>query len=265
MKGNKDMGKFGLLMLSAAVLLTVAGCGVSQQQFDELKAQNRLQQDRISDLENNLTQCSMNLQQSQQALDVARGQGSADVGAKNATISALQADLENKKALIAKMQAQLLQGGAPLPMELNVMLRDFAQTSDMITFDEATGSLKFKSDLLFNPGSADVSASATDALKQLAQIMGGPEAQQFDMVAVGHTDDVPIKRPSTLQKHPTNWHLSVHRAIAVMNALTSNGISPERMAVKGYGEYQPAEPNKPNKGGNPANRRVEIFIVPSGS
>ncbi len=251
-----------VLVASVLVMLTAAGCGVSQQKYDELMAQNRLQQDRISDLESQATQCSMNLEQVQRNLDQCRSRGSAEAGATDARIAALQADLESKKALIAKMQAQLLQGGAVLPPELNIQLREFAQTSDMISFDEATGSLKFKSDLLFNPGSDDVSASAQEALKQLARIMSSPEGQKFDMVAVGHTDDVPIKRPSTLQKHPTNWHLSVHRAISVMNVLTSNGISSERMAVKGYGEFRPVEPNKPNKGGNPANRRVEIFIVP---
>lgn len=259
---EKSMGTLRLLIPAVLITLVVAGCGVPQQQFDELKAQNRLQQDRISELENNLTQCSMNLQSCQGNLQTLRGQGTADLGARDATIAALQADLEEKKALIAKMQAQLLQGGSPLPMELNVALRDFAQKSDMITFDENTGMLKFKSDLVFKPGSDEVEPQAVEALRQLARIMTGPDAQQFDMVAVGHTDDIPIKRPATLQQHPTNWHLSVHRAISVMNVLTGNGISPERTAVKGYGEYRPIEPNKPNKGGNPVNRRVEIFIVP---
>ena len=93
--------------------------------------------------------------------------------------------------------------------------------------------------------------------------MDSAEAKQFDIVIVGHTDDVPIKRPATLAKHPTNWHLSVHRAIGVMKVLSGSGIASDRMAVKGYGEFQPLEPNKPNKGGNPVNRRVEIFILPS--
>ena len=259
------MGTCRILIPALLLLLIVSGCGVPQAKYDELMAQNRIQQDRISDLENDLNQCSLGMDQVQNSLDACRGQGNADLGAKDATIAALQADLDNKKALIAKMQAQLLQGSAPLPMELNLKLRDFAQSSNMITFDEGTGSLKFKSDLLFDSGSDQVKAQAAESLKQLAAIMDSAEGKQFDMVAVGHTDDVPIKRPSTLQKHPSNWHLSVHRAISVMKVLTSNGVAPERMAVKGYGEYRPIEPNKPKKGGNPANRRVEIFVVPSGS
>ena len=197
-----------------------------------------------------------------QDLEGLSGQSGADLQAKNAMIAALEADIEKKKALIAKMQTQLMQTGAPLPPEMNIMLQEFAKSSDMIDFDESTGMLKFKSDLLFSPGSDQVNASAAEAIKTLAGIMNSAEGKQFDIVVVGHTDDVPIKKPSTLQKHPTNWHLSVHRAISVEQMLTREGITPERLAVKGYGEYRPIAPNKPNKGGNEANRRVEIFIIP---
>lgn len=241
-------------------LLTLAGC--CQQGPDELRAQNRLQQERILGLENDLTQCGINLDQCLKDKEALAGLGGADMEAKNALIAALEADLEKKKAMIAQMQAQLLTTGAPLPPDLNIRLQEFARTSDMITFDEATGSLKFKSDLLFDLGSDKVAAGAVNSLKQMASIMNSAEGNAFDMVIVGHTDDVPIKKPSTLQAHPTNWHLSVHRSISVLNVLTSAGLPPDRFAVKGFGEYRPVEPNKANKGGSAANRRVEIFIVP---
>jgi chemotaxis protein MotB len=40
------------------------------------------------------------------------------------------------------------------------------------------------------------------------------------------------------------------------------GLDPERIGAMGFGEYHPVEPNKPNKKGNPKNRRVEIWIIP---
>jgi len=187
-----NMGKVLTGLFSFAAILTLTGC--YQQGMDELRAQNRLQQERISSLENELNQCSVNLEQCRKEKETLAGQTNADLEAKNALISALEADLEKKKALIAQMQAQLLQTGAPLPPELNMRLKEFAKTSDMITFDESTGMLKFKSDLLFDLGSDKVAAGAMDALKQLAAIMKTPEAAAFDMVIVGHTDDVPIKK-----------------------------------------------------------------------
>ena len=69
----------------------------------------------------------------------------------------------------------------------------------------------------------------------------------------------------TLAKHPTNWHLSAHRAISVLKVMAGSKVDPKRMSARGFGEYRPVEPNKPNKGGNPRNRRVEIYIVPKGT
>ena len=255
--------KMWVWVIGAVIIVAVSGCGVTQQQYEDLQAQNRIQQNRIGELEAALSQCNASISQKQAQLDALTGKSGADIEARNALVAALEADLAEKKALIAKLQAQLLEGGAPLPMELNVALQEFAKTSDMIDFDEATGSLKFKSDLLFDAGSDQVKPEAAAALKTLVGIMNGAEAKQFDLVIVGHTDDLRISRAETRQKHPTNWHLSAHRSISVLNNLSQSGLAEERMAVKGYGEFRPVEPNKPNKGGNPVNRRVEIFIVPS--
>jgi chemotaxis protein MotB len=250
-----------VLVLCCAVIIVVAGCGDSQK-YNDLKAQNRIQQDRIENLENELAMCNGQLQQKTQELEGIAGKTGADMEAKDAMIAALEADIQKKKALIARMQEQLMKGGTPLPAEMNTLLQDFAAASDMVDFDAATGMLKFKSDLLFDKGSDSVQAGAAESIKALAGIMNTDEGSAFDIVIVGHTDDVPIKKPATLQNHPTNWHLSVHRAISVERSLEASGIAADRMAVKGYGEYRPVEPNKPGKKGNPANRRVEIFIVP---
>ncbi len=256
-------GRIFAWMLVTGMVLAASGC-VSQAQLNDLKAQNRIQQERIAQLESQLSDCNQTLDQKNKELQALVGKGGADIQAKNAYIAALEADLEQKKALLARLQEQLLQGGAPLPMEMNVLLKDFANKNpELVSFDEASGSLKFKSDLLFNPGSDNVSDSAIGALKSLAGIMNNPEAKQFDMAIVGHTDDLRISRAETKSKHPTNWHLSVHRAISVLNIMAGSQVSEERMCAKGYGEFRPAEPNKGNKGGNPANRRVEIFIIPS--
>ena len=253
-----------LWILGCAAILLTTGCE-TQQQYNDLKAQNRIQQQRIEDLENELGLCDGQLQQKTQELQGLSGKVGIDMDAKDAMIAALEADIEKKKAMIAQMQTQLMQGGTPLPPEMNFLLQDFAKNSDMVDFDAATGMLKFKSDLLFDSGSDVVKAGAEESVKALAGIMNSDEAKQFDLVIVGHTDDMAIKKASTLRNHPTNWHLSVHRSISVQKMLGGSGIAPERMAVKGYGEYRPVEPNKPGKKGNQANRRVEIFIIPGSS
>jgi chemotaxis protein MotB len=77
---------------------------------------------------------------------------------------------------------------------------------------------------------------------------------------VGHTDNVPIRRGSTAAQHPTNMHLSAHRAISVRDALNADGVTANRFMVAGYGEFRPIVTNGAR--GADANRRVELFLVP---
>ena len=86
----------------------------------------------------------------------------------------------------------------------------------------------------------------------------------FEVVVVGHTDDRPVTRSETKAKHPTNWHLSAHRAIAVANILWKNGYQSSRVGVMGCGEYRPAADNS-TEAGRGQNRRVEIYLIPTGS
>ncbi len=150
----------------------------------------------------------------------------------------------------------------PLPDELNAMLTALAETnSELLSYDPLTGRVRLKSDVVFTLSSDDVKAQAKPVLTALAQICSSELAQDCQILIVGHTDDVPIVRPQTKAKHPTNWHLSVHRAVAVMEILKTS-VPENRLAVMGFGQFKPIVENAPNNQGNPLNRRVEIFIVP---
>jgi flagellar motor protein MotB len=46
--------------------------------------------------------------------------------------------------------------------------------------------------------------------------------------------------------------------------MAGSNVDSKRMSVRGFGEYRPVAENKPDKGGNPQNRRVEIYIVAQG-
>ena len=85
-------------------------------------------------------------------------------------IAALEEDLAKKKSLIASMQKQLLSGGVAIPVELSTMLEDFANKEGMVTYDASRGIVKFKSDLLFEPGSDKVAPVAAEAVKSLLLI-----------------------------------------------------------------------------------------------
>jgi chemotaxis protein MotB len=160
---------------------------------------------------------------------------------------------------------QRLYLGSPLPAELSTRLEDFAkQNEQLVSFDPNTGIVKFKADLLFEKGSDKVASTATEAVKTLCGILNSEEGKKFDIIVAGHTDDIPILKPDTRAQHPTNWHLSVHRGISVLDIMTSSNIDPKRLSVRGFSEFRPIAPNAPSKKGNAQNRRVEIYIVPEG-
>ncbi len=252
-----------LITVLSSLIFISAGC-ISQEQFEDMTAQNRIQQAKIGRLEGQLNVLEATKARLEKQLLTLRSQGSVTGIATAEEIAALVAAIDEKNALIAKMRDQLLTGSIKLPMELTAMLEDFAEKNPMVTFDKETGKLKFKSDLLFELGSDKVATDGVTSIQALSVIMKTDEAKEFDVIIAGHTDDVPIGKPDTRVKHPTNWHLSVHRAISVLNTMVKSGIKSTRLSVRGFGEYRPIAPNAPNNKGNAANRRVEMFIVYKG-
>ena len=253
--------KLSLIFLLCVCVFLVSGCG---SELQDLRIQNDTQREQIEILESELQVGSLQLEQLRRQLASAKGMSDIEVEKLKQDIAALEEDLAKKKELIASMQERLIFGGAALPVELSTMLEDFAEKHDMVTFDSSRGVIKFKSDLLFEKGSDKVASSAGQAVKSLCGILNSEEAKELSVIIAGHTDDIPIMKPATRAKHPTNWHLSAHRAIAVLNMMASSNIESKRMSVQGFGEYRPFVENKPNKGGNPQNRRVEIYIVAQG-
>jgi chemotaxis protein MotB len=255
--------KLPALFLLSVLVALINGC-VSDQDYKKLKVQNDTQQKRIAELESELQTAKVKLDQLQRQLQAAEGRGGVEISTLQQKIAALEEDLAKKKELIAAMQQQLLYGGVSLPVELSTMLEDFAKGKEMVEYDSSRGIVKFKSDLLFERGSDVVASAAGDVIKALCEILNTEQGKNFDVIIAGHTDDLRISKPDTREKHPTNWHLSAHRAISVLNMMSSDGISPERMSIRGFGEFRPIAPNAPNKKGNSLNRRVEIYIVPHG-
>jgi flagellar motor protein MotB len=155
--------------------------------------------------------------------------------------------------------------GPKLPPALDSALKRFAdEHPSEVSYDPARGSVKWKADLLFPLGSDVVKESSLDGLRGFAEILKSPAAADFEVVVAGHTDNRPIVRAETKAAHPTNWHLSAHRAIAVSNVLQKSAVPANRIGVMGCSEYRPITEND-NETGNSQNRRVEIYMVPIGS
>lgn len=183
----------------------------------------------------------------------------------DALASNFQRAQDLNKELAKLPVGQVLMTQTKLPAELDSALKQFAgQYPNAVAYDSQSGTVKWTSDLLFDLGSDKVKDGARESLRQFSDIMKSSAGSGFDMMVVGHTDDVRIAKPDTKQAHPTNRHLSTHRAIAVFNVLASNGLPSGRIFTGGFGEDRPVMQNASDDG-RARNRRVEIYIVPRGA
>src|SRR3954468_3448918 len=151
---------------------------------------------------------------------------------QNASLQAQNDELNRKYAEALNRPM----GGQALPAALSNELQDFANKNpDLVDFDAAHGIVKFKSDVTFASGSADVTPKAKEAIQRFAQILSSPAASGYELLVAGHTDNQRVVNPNTLKAgHLDNWYLSSHRAITVSAELQKHNINPQRLGVVGY-------------------------------
>ena len=234
--------------------LLTGGC-VQQDKYDNLLQVKRSLQEQLLTVTDERDSLEAQLSNRTQQLSAARGDISLlqeKYEILGGELSQLSMSNQNLAMQVSEMEI------GPLPADVQAALARLAsQYPDQITFDSGTGMLRFNSDLTFNSGKDQVKDAGTASLAALATILDGPSAENFELVVMGHTDDVPVKYSKN--QHPTNMHLAVHRAIAVRDVLVGSGIDADRVQVAGWGEYKPLIPNEP--GGTAANRRVEIYLT----
>jgi len=115
------------------------------------------------------------------------------------------------------------------------------------------------SEVLFDEGEASLKGGGKDALAEAAGIIrkNFPDAR---LEVRGHTDNQPIR----YSDWESNWELSAHRALNVLNYLrTKEGFSGKRLNFAGYGATRPVASNE-TAGGRRKNRRAEIVVIPEG-
>jgi chemotaxis protein MotB len=109
------------------------------------------------------------------------------------------------------------------------------------------------SNLLFQPGSADLESAALEPLLEIAKLL---KTNQHAIQVEGHTDITPIHNYIFF----SNWELSAVRASSVVRLLSQAGVSENRLSAVGYGSAQPVSSNE-TEDGRAQNRRVSILVL----
>lgn len=106
-----------------------------------------------------------------------------------------------------------------------------------------------KSSIQFSSGSAKISPDSNGFLLELSKV--AMSCDQMKISVEGHTDSVGASQ--------FNKNLSLARANAVVNALTSNGVNGKKLTAYGYGEEKPIADDSTAQGRR-LNRRIEIKV-----
>ncbi len=121
----------------------------------------------------------------------------------------------------------------------------------------------FSSEVLFQPGAADLSAEGrvqiagvVATLKDIAAEI--PPGIDWVIRVDGHTDNVPLSGTGAFRD---NWELSQARALSVVRFMQDDlGFPPQRLAATGFGEYQPLAPGDSAEA-RAKNRRIELKLT----
>jgi chemotaxis protein MotB len=119
----------------------------------------------------------------------------------------------------------------------------------------------FQSEVFFDSGRSDLKPQGRVELDDLAKVLLQLESDippdlPWILRVDGHTD----VRPVTGTVFKSNWDLSAARAIAVVQYLITKGVSAQRLAAAGFGEFQPIDPGVGEEAYR-RNRRIEFKLT----
>jgi chemotaxis protein MotB len=117
-------------------------------------------------------------------------------------------------------------------------------------------------DVLFPEGGYQLSANGKQALNQY--VLRLQTLQNAKVVVYGYTDNLPVGPPLQRAGIANNIDLSSRRADNVVAYLTSQGVNPNIISAKGFGDTHPVAPND-TPDGRAKNRRIEIVLEGPGA
>ena len=118
-----------------------------------------------------------------------------------------------------------------------------------------------QSEVLFATAKAELGPQGQASIRAVARSLSEivktiPADVDWVLRVDGHTD----QRPIANEQFPSNWELSVARAVAVVRALADAGIPADRLAAAGFGQHHPLD-QAGSAEANRRNRRIEFKLT----
>ena len=161
---------------------------------------------------------------------------------KTASLAAQAEEAARRSTQLAKAENERLRGR--LMTQLNAVLQTRAT---------AQGLIVNMNGVLFKTGKADLLPAAREKLAKIAGILAAHKGLKIE--ANGYTDSTGTEE--------FNRTLSERRAQATKDFLVSQGVAPDAILFRGFGEQNPIASNETDNG-RKENRRVELVVTGEG-
>jgi chemotaxis protein MotB len=246
------------VLLSAVVLLLLAGCVVKRSTYRDQAAQREAVEAELASKTSRvalLEQENGELSQKLERRELERASlGKERVDLLN-EIEDLRHQLDEEKRLRMEKEAAVAEIKGSYSSLVEQLEAEVAK--GQIEIQELRGRLQIRAleRILFDSGSATIKPEGRTVLAKVAEQLRKQHGYRIRIE--GHTDPVSI----STREFPSNWELSCARAARVLRFLVEQGLEPERMSAVGLGPYQPIDSNDTPKG-RARNRRIEIVLVP---
>lgn len=195
------------------------------------------------------------------------------IGALREQLAAIEAALGAAEKKAAEQEVQIASLGQRLNAALAGRVQElsryrsefFGRLRDILGNDPGIrivgDRFVFQSEVLFARGSAEL---GEDGRQQIIKVAGTlkdlanriPPDIDWVLQVSGHTDRTPINTP----QFPSNWELSVARAMSVVRLLMDRGIPPHRLSATGFAEFQPLD-DRDDEIAYRRNRRIELKLT----
>ena len=179
----------------------------------------------------------------------------SELSGKDAFTSQIKQAKENTSIIDSvRLQQQLIQQQEKTFSEIRTYLTEAGKQDNIAaTFDKGKITLRLPADLLFEPGSVELSEAAKGQLNAIADILIKNKDQDINIK--GYTDNV----EPVAGRFKDSWEISSLRAVNVLRYLMSIGIESSRLTATGLSSLNPLFP--PDSDENRAmNRRIEFEL-----
>ncbi len=225
-----------------------------------------MQKERAEAAEKSAAEARAQTVSTEQARKALEAQLSQQLAAKDQKLTAL----EDERTRLSSERDQLQQTVAEKEAELARLKATYEDIEQKLKSEIADGEIRLSQasgriqvdlvdKILFDSGEASLSERGAEVLARLGTVLAKVEGRSI--FVSGHTDDAPPSQ-RLAATFPTNWELSVARAVNVVRFLQEKAKLPaKRLVAAGYGDTHPVASNSTPKG-RARNRRIEILLIP---